>query len=110
MRPSAGSSSVTRAAKTVIQTLQMGIPLARSELLCATTMKALNAYSKLGYREAPTLFLEFHGTEAAVVEQAVHKALEAKRLTGDETLAAKVTLEIPSLGVKVPFEGEIKLK
>ena len=44
------------------------------------------------------------------IEQAVHKALEAKRLNGDETLAAKVTLEIPSLGVKVPFEGEIKLK
>ena len=58
------------AAKTVIQTLQMGVPLARSELLCATTMGALNRYSKLGYREAPTLFLEFHGTEAAVVEQA----------------------------------------
>jgi len=58
------------AAKTVIQTLQMGIPLARSELLCATTMGALNRYAKLGYREAPTLFLEFHGTEAAVVEQA----------------------------------------
>ena len=44
------------------------------------------------------------------IEQAVQKALEAKRLTGDETLAAKVMLEIPALGVKVPFDGEIKLK
>ena len=44
------------------------------------------------------------------IEQAVHKALEAGRLKGDEALAAKVTLEIPSLGVKVPFDGEIKLK
>jgi hypothetical protein len=44
------------------------------------------------------------------IEQAVQKALEAKRLTGDEALAARVTLEIPSLGVKVPFEGEIRLK
>ncbi len=44
------------------------------------------------------------------IEQAVHKALEAKRLAGGETLAAKVTLEIPALGVKVPFDGEIKLK
>jgi len=44
------------------------------------------------------------------IEQAVHKALEGKRLTGEETLDAKVTLEIPSLGVKVPFDGEIKLK
>jgi hypothetical protein len=44
------------------------------------------------------------------IEQAVQKALEAKRLKGDETLAAKVMLEIPALGVKVPFDGEIKLK
>jgi hypothetical protein len=44
------------------------------------------------------------------IEQAVHKALEAQRIKGEETLAAKVTLEIPSLGVKVPFDGEIKLK
>ena len=44
------------------------------------------------------------------IEQAVQKALEAKRLTGDETLAAKVMLEIPALGVKVPFDGEIKLQ
>ena len=44
------------------------------------------------------------------IEQAVHKALEARRLGGDETLTAKVTLEIPSLGVNVPFDGEIKLK
>ena len=44
------------------------------------------------------------------IEQAVHKALESQRLKGDETLAAKVTLEIPSLGLKVPFDGEIKLK
>jgi len=44
------------------------------------------------------------------IEQAVQKALEGKRLKGDETLVAKVTLEIPSLGVRVPFDGEIKLK
>ncbi len=44
------------------------------------------------------------------IEQAVQKALELKRLRGDEALPAKVTLEIPALGVKVPFEGEIRLK
>ena len=44
------------------------------------------------------------------IEQAVQKAIESQRIKGEETLAAKVTLEIPSLGVKVPFEGEIKLK
>jgi D-lactate dehydrogenase (cytochrome) len=62
--------SVEAAARTVIQTLQAGIPVARSELLDALTMKALNRYSKTSYREAPTLLLEFHGSEAAVVEQA----------------------------------------
>ena len=62
--------SIDGAANTVIQTLQMGIPVAKSELLCATTMGALNRYNKWTYRESPTLLLEFHGTEAAVVEQA----------------------------------------
>jgi D-lactate dehydrogenase (cytochrome) len=58
------------AVDTVIQTLQHGIPIARSEALCATTMKAINAYNKTGYKEQPTLWLEFHGTEAGVAEQA----------------------------------------
>jgi D-lactate dehydrogenase (cytochrome) len=62
--------TIDAAAKSVIQTLQMGIPVARSELLCATTMAALNRHNKLGYRESPTLLLEFHGTAASVVEQA----------------------------------------
>jgi len=44
------------------------------------------------------------------IELAVQKGVEAKRLKGDETLAAKVTLELPALGLKVPFDGEIKLK
>ena len=44
------------------------------------------------------------------IEQAVQKALDSGRLKGDESLPAKVTLEIPALGVKVPFEAEIKLK
>ncbi|HVQ62749.1 MAG TPA: FAD-linked oxidase C-terminal domain-containing protein [Burkholderiales bacterium] len=61
---------IAGAVNTVIQTLQSGIPIARSEALCATTMKAINAYSKTGYREQPTLFLEFHGTQAGVEEQA----------------------------------------
>ena len=44
------------------------------------------------------------------IEQAVQQALAARRIKGEETLAAKVTLEIPALGLKVPFEGEIRLK
>ena len=44
------------------------------------------------------------------IEQAVQQALASQRIKGEETLAAKVTLELPALGLKVPFEGEIKLK
>ena len=44
------------------------------------------------------------------IEQAVQKAMTAGRLQGTETFPVKCTLEIPSLGVKVPFDGEIKLK
>jgi len=63
-------ASVKGAADTVIQTLQSGIPIARSELLCATTMAALNRHNKTSHREMPTLLLEFHGTAASVIEQA----------------------------------------
>ena len=63
-------SDISGAVDTVIQTLQSGIPIARCEALCATTMRAINAWSKTAYREQPTLFLEFHGTPASVEEQA----------------------------------------
>jgi D-lactate dehydrogenase (cytochrome) len=71
------------AVSTVIQTLQSGIPIARSEALCATTMKAINAYNKTSYKEQPTLWLEFHGTEASVVEQA-ERVQEIAREHGGE--------------------------
>ena len=63
-------ADIAGAVSTVIQTLQSGIPIARSEALCATSMRLLNAWNKLSYREQPTLFLEFHGTQNAVEEQA----------------------------------------
>jgi hypothetical protein len=44
------------------------------------------------------------------IEQAVQKSIESGRLKGSETFPVKVTLEIPQLGLKVPFDGEIKLK
>ncbi|MFN6955511.1 MAG: FAD-binding oxidoreductase, partial [Acetobacteraceae bacterium] len=59
------------AVRTVIETLQTGIPVARIELLDEVQMAACIAYSRLeGYGARPTLFVEFHGTEASVAEQA----------------------------------------
>ncbi len=59
------------AVETVITILQLGIPVARMELLDETQMSACIAYSKLnGLQHLPTLFFEFHGSEAGVAEQA----------------------------------------
>ena len=44
------------------------------------------------------------------IEQAVQKALTDGKLQGSEALKVKCTLEMPSLGLKVPFDGEIRLK
>ncbi len=62
--------SLSDAVQTVIETIQLGVPVARSEFLCEATIRAINAHSKTELREAPTLFFEFHGTEASVREQA----------------------------------------
>lgn len=54
--------TVTAAVDSVIEAIQCGIPIARVELLDALTVTAVNRYSKLALREAPTLWYEFHGT------------------------------------------------
>ncbi len=62
--------SLEAACRAVIATIQMGIPVARIEIVNALQMKAMIAYAKLDYPESPCLFVEFHGSEAGVVEQA----------------------------------------
>ncbi|HNQ74993.1 MAG TPA: FAD-linked oxidase C-terminal domain-containing protein, partial [Pseudothauera hydrothermalis] len=61
---------VDAAVRTVIQTIQLGVPVARIELLDSLTVTAINRYSKTTLREAPMLFFEFHGSPAGVEEQA----------------------------------------
>lgn len=62
--------SVKAACDATILTIQTGLPVARIELLDALQVKACNAYSKLTLPEQPMLFVEFHGTDAGVREQA----------------------------------------
>tara|TARA_R110002110_G_scaffold3104_6_gene15877 strand:+ start:16279 stop:17673 length:1395 start_codon:yes stop_codon:yes gene_type:complete len=61
--------SLEGAVDAVIETIQSGLPVARIEILDPLSIRACNAYSKLTLAEAPTLFVEFHGTEASVGEQ-----------------------------------------
>lgn len=62
--------SIEAAVRTVIQTIQLGVPIARCELIDAGTVRMVNAHSKLGLREEPMLLMEFHGSPAGVKEQA----------------------------------------
>jgi D-lactate dehydrogenase (cytochrome) len=61
---------IESACNAVIATIQCGIPVARIELLDPLQVKACNIYSKMELEEKPTLFLEFHGSDAGVREQA----------------------------------------
>ncbi|MBF0355993.1 MAG: FAD-binding protein [Alphaproteobacteria bacterium] len=62
--------SVEAAVKTVILTIQSGIPVARIELLDDMSVRAVNRFAKLELLEKPTLFFEFHGSSQSVTEQA----------------------------------------
>ncbi|MBX9470023.1 MAG: FAD-binding protein [Rhizobium sp.] len=72
------------ACNAVIMTIQMGIPVARIELLDEMQIRACNAYSKLSYAERPTLFVEFHGTEETVALQAAQFGEIAAEFGGGE--------------------------
>src|SRR4051812_15413849 len=62
--------SIGDAVHTVIQVIQLGVPIARVELVDHNTVRMVNAHSKLNLREEPMLLMEFHGSPAGVKEQA----------------------------------------
>ncbi|AVO39013.1 FAD-binding oxidoreductase [Pukyongiella litopenaei] len=62
--------TVDAACQAAMATIQFGIPVARMELIDAQSVRAVNAYSNLSLPETPLLLLEFHGSDAAVREQA----------------------------------------
>jgi D-lactate dehydrogenase (cytochrome) len=62
--------STADAVNAVIETIQMGVPVARVEFLDENGVKAINAHDKLNLPEQPLLLFEFHGTENSVKEQA----------------------------------------
>jgi D-lactate dehydrogenase (cytochrome) len=62
--------SVDAAVRATIQIIQMGVPIARCELLDANAVRAVNKHDKLNLAESPMLLMEFHGSEAGVKEQA----------------------------------------
>ncbi len=62
--------SVAAAVDTTIQVIQMGVPIARVELLDANAVRAVNLHEKMTLREQPMLLMEFHGSPAGVEEQA----------------------------------------
>ncbi|MDB5579821.1 MAG: FAD-binding protein [Bradyrhizobium sp.] len=64
-----GFETLQGAVETVVQAIQLGIPLARVEILDDVQMKAVNAWSKLDYPEVTTLLFEFHGSARYVEEQ-----------------------------------------
>ncbi|MFZ2987565.1 FAD-binding oxidoreductase [Ideonella sp.] len=63
-------AEVSAAVNTTIALIQMGVPIARCEFLDTHAVRAVNAHDKLTLKEAPMLLMEFHGSPAAVAEQA----------------------------------------
>ncbi|HZY17394.1 MAG TPA: FAD-linked oxidase C-terminal domain-containing protein [Ramlibacter sp.] len=62
--------SIEAAVRTTIQVIQLGVPIARVELIDVNAVRMVNKYAKLALREEPMLLMEFHGSPAGVQEQA----------------------------------------
>ncbi len=84
--------SIDAAVKTTIQIIQLGVPIARCELLDANAVRYVNQHDKLTLREQPMLLMEFHGSAAGVAEQA-QVVQEVAREFGGEDFAWATTPE-----------------
>jgi D-lactate dehydrogenase (cytochrome) len=85
--------SMAGAANTVIQTIQLGIPVARIEIIDEAQLRVVNAYSKTSYPLAPTLFFEFHGISETAVEDQIRAVEEIAREHGAKGFKWAASLE-----------------
>ncbi len=85
-------SSIESAVNTTIQMIQLGLPIARCELLDVNAVRAVNRHDKLSLREGPMLLMEFHGSTAGVQEQA-EMAQQIARENGGEDFQWATTPE-----------------
>lgn len=76
-------ASLAEAVNATIQIIQMGVPIARCELLDAVTVRMVNTHSKLSLPESALLLMEFHGSPAGVQEQVETVQAIAAEFGGD---------------------------
>ena len=76
--------TINDAVNAVIMAVQMGVPLARIELIDPVNIRAINAYSNMTYREIPHLFMEFHGSDVGVADQSESMKAIAKEHGGGD--------------------------
>ena len=84
--------SIDAAVKTTIAIIQLGVPIARCELLDANAVRFVNNHDKLSLRPEPMLLMEFHGSAAGVAEQA-QTVQEVAREQGGEDFQWATTPE-----------------
>ena len=86
-------ATMAGAANTVIQTIQLGIPVARIEIIDESQLRVVNAYSKTDYPLAPTLFFEFHGISETAVDDQIRAVQEIAREHGAQGFTWAASLE-----------------
>jgi D-lactate dehydrogenase (cytochrome) len=88
-----GFPSMADAARTVIEAIQLGIPVARIEIIDEAQLAIVNRFSKTSFPEVPTLFFEFHGPSPAVVEEDARLVREVSDQHGGSSFRWTTSLE-----------------